>query len=240
SYLLRGVAEVQQEAFADAQADFATALDLDSSDAVRYAVFHNRGRLWLRQGKLTEALAGLEKAVALRPKECQTHLLLARAFQQQKRFADARQECGTAVQLRPDLPLVHRAFGELLWERGDLDTALRQFETAIRLEPASRPSPSLVSGYLECGGIRYSQGRFHDALAAYDAALRLCPDHGLAHHLRGEALLALKRLPEAERAFGQCLKHRPGYGPALRGRGSARVQLGDYAGAVEDDTQAAQ
>jgi tetratricopeptide (TPR) repeat protein len=47
-------------------------------------------------------------------------------------------------------------------------------------------------------------------------------------------------LEEAERAFGQCLEHKPGYGPALRGRGSARVQRGDFAGAVEDDTQAAQ
>jgi tetratricopeptide (TPR) repeat protein len=62
----------------------------------------------------------------------------------------------------------------------------------------------------------------------------------LAYHLRGEALLALNRLEEAERAFGRCLKRTPAFGPALRGRGSARVRWGDFAGAVEDYTWALQ
>jgi tetratricopeptide (TPR) repeat protein len=81
------------------------------------------------------------------------------------------------------------------------------------------------------------QGRLADAVAAYDCALRFSPEHALAHHLRGEALLALNRAAEAERSFSQCLRHRPAFGPALRARGQARVRLGDFAGAVEDYTE---
>jgi tetratricopeptide (TPR) repeat protein len=238
SYLLRGVAAVHDRAFDDAEADFNAALNLDASAVVHYAALANRGRLRMREGQLVEAAADLEQAVSVRPEECQAHLLLAQLFQGQKRFADADRELDTSARLRPDLPLVHRRRAELLLERRELEAALRHFEKAIRLELAGSRSPSLVSDYVECGGIRYSQGRFADAVAAYDAALRERPDHALAHHLRGEALLKLNRVADAERAFDQSLKHNPGYGPALRARGEARVRLGDFAGAVEDYTQA--
>jgi tetratricopeptide (TPR) repeat protein len=96
----------------------------------------------------------------------------------------------------------------------------------------------LAGDHIECGGIHYTQRRFADALAAYDTALRLAPDHALAHHLRGETLLKLNRLREAERAFDQSLRLQPGYNPALRARASARERQGDFAGAIEDYTQA--
>jgi serine/threonine protein kinase/tetratricopeptide (TPR) repeat protein len=238
TYLMRGIAAVQERAFADAGEDFTTALRLDDSATVRYAALANRGRLWYRQGKLSESVADFESAVRVRPEECQAHLLLAQAYQGQKRFADADRELDAAVRSRPDLPLVHRRRGELLLERRELDAAFRHFEKAIRLEPADSKSPALVIDYVECGGIRHSQGRFAEAVAAYDTALRLSPEHALAHHLRGEALLKLNRPREAEQAFGQSLKHKPGFGPALRARGEARTRLGDFAGAVEDYTQA--
>jgi serine/threonine protein kinase/tetratricopeptide (TPR) repeat protein len=238
SYLLRGIAAVEVHAYGDAGADFSTALQLDDSASVRYAALANRGRLSFRQRKLSEAVADLESAVRVRPEECQAHLLLAQAYQGQKRFADADRELDAAARFRPDLPLVQRRRGDLLLERHEPDAALRYFEEAIRMEPAGSKSPALVSDYVECGGIRYSQGRFAEAVADCEAALRLAPEHALAHHVRGEALLKLKRPRDAEQAFGQSLKYKPGFGPALRARGEARVRLGDFAGAVDDYSQA--
>jgi tetratricopeptide (TPR) repeat protein len=238
TYLLRGIAAVQESAFAEAAEDFATALRLDDSVALRYAALASRGRLWYRQGKFAEAVADLEGAVRVRPEECQAHLLLAQAFQAQKRFRDADRELDAAMRSRPDLPLVHRRRGEMLLERREPDAALPHFEKAILLESVGSKSPLLASDYVECGGIRHTQGRFAEAVAAYDAALLLAPKHALAHHLRGEALLKLDRPRDAEQAFGQSLRYKPGYGPALRARGEARVRLGDFAEAVEDYTQA--
>jgi tetratricopeptide (TPR) repeat protein len=237
-YLLRGVAAVQEKAFTDADADFTAALRLDAGAPVRYAVHANRGRLRLLQGKLDQAIAELEKAATLRPDEVHAHLLLAQAFRRQKRFADAGREISTAVRLRPDLALVHRARGQLHLERGDRKAALRDFRRAIRLEPPGSSSALVAGDHVECGRILQLQGRFREAGAAYDSALAVCPDHALAHYLRGEVLLKLNRPRQAERAFGRCLRHRPGFGPAFRGRGAARVRRGDFAGGVEDYTRA--
>jgi serine/threonine protein kinase/tetratricopeptide (TPR) repeat protein len=235
-YLLRGFAAARADA--EAEADFAAALALDGGAAVRYAVLANRGLLRLRQGKRDEAVADLEGAVALRPEQCAGHVNLARAYRGQKRWADAAREIDTAVRLRPDLPLVHRARGQLHRETRDPEGALRDFETAIGLELADRPSPAAADDHVECGRICHQQGRFADAVAAYDRALRIQPDHAMAHHLRGEALLELGRPQEAQSAFGACLKVKPDFGAAYRARGQAHVRLGDFAGAVEDYTQA--
>jgi serine/threonine protein kinase/Flp pilus assembly protein TadD len=238
SYLLRGVAAVQEQAYADAEADFATAQNLDKGDLMGFTVRANRGRALLRQGKLEEAIADLQKAAALRPQECQAYVLLAQAFQRRKQYAEADHALETALRLRPDLPVVHRTRAEVLWERGELDDALRQYDKTIALECEKSTSPLLADDYVARGRIRHAQGRFADAVAAYDDALRISPKLARAHYFRGESLLALNRFPEAEQAFGECLRNGPPFGPAFRSRGLARVRQGRFAGAVEDYTEA--
>jgi len=106
------------------------------------------------------------------------------------------------------------------------------------LEPAGGSLVNRASNYVNYGRARHLQGRFQEAVTAYDTALRLRPDLGPAHYLRGKALLELNQPQEAERAFGECLRHQPGFGGAYRGRGQARVRQGDFSGAVADYTQA--
>jgi serine/threonine protein kinase/tetratricopeptide (TPR) repeat protein len=236
-YLLHGFAAAQANAFKDAEADFDTALALDGGAAMRYAVHANRGVLRLRQGKLDDAVADLAAAVSMRPEQCAAHVNLARAYRDQNRLSDAAREIDEAVGLRPDWPWVYRARGQLRLKAGNLDAALLDFEEAIRRESGSS-STALAEEYVECGRIRQQQGRFVDAVAAYDWALRNRPDHAVAHYERGMSLLKLGRPTDARAAFNECLRVESDHGDAYRGRGQARVQMGDYAGAIEDYTQA--
>src|SRR5579871_1243245 len=130
SYLLRAIAAVQEQAYADAETDFAVALTLDPGELLEFTVRANRGRALLRQGKLEEAIADLEKAAALRPRECQAHVLLAQAFERRKQYAEADRAAEMAIRLRPELSLVHRTRAELLWGRGELEDALRHYDKA--------------------------------------------------------------------------------------------------------------
>jgi tetratricopeptide (TPR) repeat protein len=238
SYLLRGVAAVQEQVYVDAEADFAAAQNLDQSDLVGFAVHANRGRALLRQGKLEEAITDLQKAAALRPQECQAYVMLAQAFQRRKQCAEADRALETALRLRPDLPLVHRTRAEMLWERGELDDALNQYDKTIALERDKSTSPLLAEDYVARGRVLHSQRRFADAVAAYDAALRISPKLPRAYYYRGESLLALNRFADAEQAFTECLSNGPPFGPAFRSRGLTRVRQGHFAGAVEDYTEA--
>src|SRR5262249_12693244 len=72
-----------------------------------------------------------------------------------------------------------------------------------------------------------------------DAALELSPRQPLPHGVRGRALVALGRYPEAERSFDDYL-HDGGeeVSDVFRGRGLARMKQGKYPEAAEDYTRA--
>jgi hypothetical protein len=77
-----------------------------------------------------------------------------------------------------------------------------------------------------------------DALASFDRALALAPDHPATLNNRGTALLELGRLHEALDSFDRALKDDPGYSVALNNRGTALLQIGQTRAAMESFQQA--
>jgi tetratricopeptide (TPR) repeat protein len=77
-------------------------------------------------------------------------------------------------------------------------------------------------------------GRYHDALADYDAVLKTVPDHVASHYGRGKALWRTGDLVGAKVAFDKAVVLGPDNVRALFNRGYFRMELEDFAGAVED------
>jgi tetratricopeptide (TPR) repeat protein len=121
-------------------------------------------------------------------------------------------------------------------DRQDFDAALGDFEQAVRL--ASGPSRSLADDHANRGRILHRQKRYADALAAYEAALKLQPDNRTVERLRADTLLALGRGAEAVQAFDLFLEPSDPDPDAYRERGFERARLADYAGAQADFTRA--
>jgi tetratricopeptide (TPR) repeat protein len=81
--------------------------------------------------------------------------------------------------------------------------------------------------------------RYEDAVSACDDALSLAPGRPAAAAVKGRALLALGRYPQAEGAFDQYLRAGGEPGPdVFRGRGLSRMKQGKYPEAAEDYTRA--
>jgi eukaryotic-like serine/threonine-protein kinase len=234
TYLLRGLALVDLEAWDEAQKDFTAAADLNPGDTVHYAALVNRGRNWMRQAKFAEAEGDLTAAIALRPLDFHAHFQLAQVRDRTGRYADANREYEAAMGLRPDLALIPRQRGSFRNDRNELEAALSDFQQAIKLELAGARSPRLAGDYVSCGGILNAQKHYAQAVAYYDLALKLDPVRASAWYLRGDSLLAQKQFADAEQSFTQCLAVDGEYDSALRGRGAARMALGDFPGALED------
>ena len=82
------------------------------------------------------------------------------------------------------------------------------------------------------------RGQYDQAADECRAALRQWEDYPLAHGYLGQSELALGRYPEAARAFDLYLeKGGPPLPDVFRGRGQARMKLGDYLGARDDYTR---
>ncbi len=98
-------------------------------------------------------------------------------------------------------------YGILLLERGDLGQAITHLEAAVRLGGTADMWRNL--------GIALSRAdRPTQALAAFDRAARLRPGMPDIDYWRGNALMALRRLPEAETAYRAEIRRQPGFAAA--------------------------
>lgn len=147
-----------------------------------------------------------------------------------------------------------------LLERNDLGAARRLYEGVLSLSPddvealhllglvclrqgdAARAEPliarSMRAGLRQAwnftnhGAALVGVGRYRDALAVLDEALKLDPAHPPAHTATGDALLGLERFDEAIAAYDRSLQRAPAHAQAWSRRGAALRALGRPADAL--------
>jgi tetratricopeptide (TPR) repeat protein/predicted Ser/Thr protein kinase len=236
-YLNRGFALAEMKDFEAAEADYQKAAQLPLDDVARYVLHVNRGVLYVQWDRPAEAIAELNKAIALKPNEYQAYVNLARAYRQTKKLDLALKQMDHAVELEKTGAHLYRLRARLHLERDEADPAERDFVKAIEHE--QNGSPFLADDHLELGRLLLHKQNPKAALASFDAALACRPDYPAAQRLRAEALFNLKRFQDVIDAFDAYLQKK---GPPLeavyRGRGLARAELGKYPGAIEDYTKA--
>ena len=119
--------------------------------------------------------------------------------------------------------------------------------------PLQRTEPLTPEHHRDRGNRAYQEGRYDDALAAYESYAAKLPDVAQPHCLKGDALVSLGRFEEASQAYTSAIENldRPIYlgGQAIMNqvlvdnimrhalyynRGNVRAALGDHHGAVAD------
>jgi tetratricopeptide (TPR) repeat protein len=153
-----------------------------------------------------------------------------------RQLPEAAADLEQAIALKPGRFNAYVSLARVYQAQQRWDESSARFEQAGRLQP-----PREVAA--ECQAERsrncYLAGRYPEALDAAAEALRQWPEYAEGHQRRALALLALRRYPEAVAAFDQCLAAGGKAGADLyRGRGRARMALGDPLGARDDYTRA--
>ncbi len=104
----------------------------------------------LQQGRYTEALPFLLRAVAEQPREARVHLYLALAYAHAGDNTNAEKHFAHAITLAPHDAYVFYNWGAYLHRQGRLPDALKAYETAYRLNPtltgAKQAADSLRGG----------------------------------------------------------------------------------------------
>lgn len=133
----------------------------------------NLGRLLAQQGKIAEAEAHYQAALAINPDEETVHYdygnLLARAG----RLADAEAQYRQALLLAPEKAETHNNLGFVLNRQRRMDEAIAEYERAIFYKP------DYADAYFNLGSALSVEHKMDAAIAAYQRALRLKPDSEL-------------------------------------------------------------
>jgi tetratricopeptide (TPR) repeat protein len=139
-------AEIHAARFSEAVVHARTAVELDPEQGDAYAVL---GITLAGMGQFDEARRQCEKAIRLRPNNAEVRWYLGRILDQQGSYEEAIDALRKAIDLTPKDYRIHKALGAVYLHRGqkggpkavdDFVTSLREYDIAIRLNPADAES----------------------------------------------------------------------------------------------------
>jgi tetratricopeptide (TPR) repeat protein len=198
------------------------------AESLRHAqAFYEAGE-WERAERLCTSI------LQLQPQQLDAIKLLGIIAAQSRRAPQALELLGRLVAARPDDPVAHNNYANVLRVLQRLDDALQSYERALRLKP------DYAEAHSNRGGALLQLGRFADALQSCERALQFRPDYVQAHVNRGTALRELRRFDAAFECYERALQLKPDYSEAHALRGSVLQKLGRFEEALRSYERALQ
>ena len=216
----------------------------------------SRGHGCVAQGRLQEAVACYEQALALDPAHVIACSNLGFALLRLGRLDEAQAWLDKALALYPSREEPYLFLGQIAESRGDTETAIRRMREALRRKPDfgfawqelcrlqfqagdaaqalqsarsglhASPASPMLRFYL--GNLLFEQGDHHAAAQAFRDALRAAPDFAQAHANLGQTLLRLRESQEAANALARAIELDPELSDARLHLGQALQQLARY------------
>ncbi len=214
AYSNRGVALFAEERTDQGMAECRKAVDLSPDDADCH---YNLGVVLHRQHRADEAMAEFKTALRLKPDFTDAHSRLAMLLAAGGQIDDAIAHYQNALQTQPDYVEVHNNLGSLLAKRGQVDEAIIHFRRAVAINPryanayfnlgnslagqgmlaealseyrkGLEISPD-AAAHNSFGQLLFRAGRVDDAIAHFEAALKILPGYGEARENLASALNA--------------------------------------------------
>ncbi len=132
-FYYRGITYERTDRWPQAEADLKRALELNPDHPY---VLNYLGYSWIDQGiNLDEALALVERAVELQPRDGDITDSLGWAYYRLGRYEEAVEVLERAVELRADEPVIHDHLGDAYWKVGRRLEARFQWQHALDLDP---------------------------------------------------------------------------------------------------------
>jgi tetratricopeptide (TPR) repeat protein len=123
---------IQTSYWRDSETLFRHALAVTANNDVAE---NNLGIVFLRQGKVDQAISLLQAAVDLRPDNSPAHENLAKALLQKGQVADALVHYRKLLKLQPDNIEVHNIVGTVLIQQGRIKEGVEEWQNVLAIQP---------------------------------------------------------------------------------------------------------
>jgi tetratricopeptide (TPR) repeat protein len=193
---------------------------------VQDETYLNLGSLLVQDGRAAEAIAILQKAIAVDPAYAAPHYQLALAFRGAGKHDEAIAELQAAIRLRPNNAEAHGTLGMELRSAGRTDEALAHFQEAARLSPTS------VESRTNLGLALMEAGRTGEAVGEHRQAVALAPNSSHPHNNLAMALHQSGDTRQAIAEYQRALTLQPDYAEAHANLALTLASVRDYPDAV--------
>jgi tetratricopeptide (TPR) repeat protein len=155
-----------------------------------------------------DALAHLNEALRLNPRDPEAHNNMGGALQRLGRYEDALREHEVALRLNPALVEARYNAGVCQQALGHLEQARAEYAAAVRAQP------DYAMAHYNLGTALTQLGRTMEAESAFTTAIRLAPEFAPAHDGLAVILLRTGRIPDAVTEFKTATRIQPDYAPS--------------------------
>jgi len=176
------------------------------------------GAALFAQGK--DALAALETAAKLMPRDPESQTNLGNALRARGRLEDAALCHRGAIELKPDYAEAHNNLGSVLRDLRRPGQAVASYRKAISIKP------DFAMAHNNLGLALQSLGRPDEAMTSHRRALAMKPELVEAHRHLADCLRAQGRLAEALESYRRAVELRPGDNEALINLSGTLLALG--------------
>jgi protein O-mannosyl-transferase len=184
------------------------------------------GNVWLRQGRVVEALQAYRRALELDPTYELAHYNLGFALLQRGETSEAVHHLNTAVELQPDFAPAHHQLARVALDVGNMAAAEHHLRTTLSLKPTFAEAHGLL------GTLCLRSSRPADAENAFRAAASYDPANAVYANDHGVALIRLGRVAEALDCFQQAIRLQPGFADAHGNAGRIYAQREQWKEAI--------
>jgi tetratricopeptide (TPR) repeat protein len=206
----------RQGNLAEAERLYCTIVDAQPD---HFDALHMLGVLRCQQGRFSEALALIGRALRMNSAFAPAHLNQGLALQALKRREEALASFDAALALAPDYAEAYYNRGVVLRGLNRPAEALASFDKALAIRP------HYIEAINNRGNALRDLDRPLEALASYDAVLALQPRNAPVLNNRGNALRKLSRHAEALASYDKALAIEENFADALINRGMALLAL---------------
>ena len=228
-YTIMGLSQRALAMPSEAESSFRQAIALDHSPEC----YNSLGVLCKEQGRLDEAIAAYQKALARAPAYAAAHYNLGNTYCEKGQLEDAAQCFRRAVDAEPEHALSLAALGQVLQKLGRAEDAAPILARALVLMPGD------AELHCELGNAFQALGRLSDASASYQRSLQLNPKLARAWYAAGCAESSRKEYGDAIACFRRALEIHPEWREAQHNLGQALFKLGQADEALSLFRQAA-
>jgi tetratricopeptide (TPR) repeat protein len=180
------------------------------------------------RGDVGGAIRLAQRALALAPNDALVHYQLGFYFREAKRYDEAIAELRRSAELRPELGDSWQNWAAILRQQGDLAGATTVLETGLR------HAVSAAGLHLEYGRLLVQEDRLPEAIAQFEASVRLRPPEDAAPYVElGEACLKLGRTEDGIRWMAAGLQVEPDHPAILATIALYEIKTGDPASAKD-------
>lgn len=197
-YVVLALIAADKGDYLSADAEFTKAIEMNPEDP---NIYYHYGQVYYLIGDLTKAQSNFEKAKSLNPKNVFAHIQLACITYRHNDVQKCFEMFNQAKSIFPTAPEIPNYLGEILFDRGDIAGATKQFDISAKLQEAMPGNNIGVLPLINKSVIYQKNNDFEKCIEVLEKAVKIDPKSEVAWTNLGQVYLLTQQVEKSMDCF---------------------------------------